>query len=62
MAICKACGAEIEWVKTKKGKNMPVNPSEFPLIPDKAGNVYGVTADVTKAMKLKSGYMQGFKL
>lgn len=45
MANCKACGVEIEWIKTRSGKSMPVNPSEFPLIPDKAGNVFGVIAD-----------------
>lgn len=22
---CKSCGKEIVWMKTKKGKNMPVN-------------------------------------
>lgn len=25
MAICKGCGAEIEWVKTTGGQLMPVN-------------------------------------
>lgn len=31
---CRACGARILWVKTKAGKNMPVNPE---LIDYKAG-------------------------
>jgi hypothetical protein len=26
MANCTGCGAQIEWVKTNKGKSMPVNP------------------------------------
>ena len=26
MARCKSCGAEIRWIKTSKGKSMPVDP------------------------------------
>ena len=26
MARCKGCGAEIDWIKTRAGKNMPVDP------------------------------------
>jgi len=26
MSRCKYCGAEIEWIETKAGKNMPVEP------------------------------------
>lgn len=26
MAVCNGCGATIEWVKTRGGKSMPVNP------------------------------------
>ena len=29
-ASCSGCGADIYWVKTKKGKNMPVDPSGEP--------------------------------
>lgn len=25
MAICNGCGAEIDWIKTPNGRNMPVN-------------------------------------
>lgn len=25
MALCRSCGAEIAWVKTEKGKSMPVD-------------------------------------
>lgn len=28
MATCRSCGAEINWIKTKRGKNMPVDPEE----------------------------------
>lgn len=27
---CKGCGAEIWWIKTKKGKNMPVTNKALP--------------------------------
>ena len=26
MARCRGCGAEIEWIRTRAGKNMPVDP------------------------------------
>ena len=38
MAICKGCGAEIIWIKTKSGKAMPCDPQKIPyktLVPDR---------------------------
>lgn len=29
---CKGCGQPIVWVKTSKGKNMPVDPEEVTII------------------------------
>ena len=29
MSACKSCGAAIVWVKTKGGKNMPVDADTF---------------------------------
>lgn len=29
MATCRSCGAEIRWIKTRNGKNMPVDPEEY---------------------------------
>ncbi len=26
MSECKGCGAEIKWIRTSKGKSMPVDP------------------------------------
>lgn len=34
MGRCKSCGAEIEWVRTTKGNNMPLDP-----IPVAGGNI-----------------------
>lgn len=30
MSKCKACGAEIIWIKTPNGKNMPCNAQKIP--------------------------------
>ena len=30
MARCKGCGAEIIWIKTKRGKSMPVDEKPVP--------------------------------
>ncbi len=30
MPTCKLCGKEITWIKTKSGKNMPVDPKRVP--------------------------------
>ncbi len=29
MSKCKSCGADIQWLKTRKGKNIPVNIPPF---------------------------------
>lgn len=29
-AACRSCGAEMWWVVTRAGKNMPVNPDDTP--------------------------------
>ena len=29
-STCKGCGAQIYWVRTPKGKNMPVDPDGTP--------------------------------
>lgn len=42
---CKACQADIRWIRSKAGKSMPVDPSEFPVVPDDDGNVWAVTDD-----------------
>lgn len=26
MSRCRGCGAEIDWIRTRAGKNMPVDP------------------------------------
>jgi hypothetical protein len=36
LAICKGCGAAIEWWKTKAGKSIPMNPAKSDDAPTEA--------------------------
>ncbi len=38
MAKCKGCGAEIVWIKTANGKNMPCNAEKATIVTE-AGEV-----------------------
>lgn len=40
MARCKGCGAEIDWIKTHTGKNMPVNPTPVFVAVDDGDDVF----------------------
>lgn len=41
MAHCKACGAEILFIKTQAGKLMPVNPGKIKVTPiQRGGHTY----------------------
>lgn len=37
MSRCKGCNAPIKWVKTKKGKTIPVNPWPLFVVPNPKG-------------------------
>lgn len=37
---CRGCGKEIAFIKTEKGKTMPVNPEEVCFIPGGGPNTY----------------------
>ena len=39
-AKCRGCGAEIAFIKTVKGKTMPVNPESVYFIPAGGPNTY----------------------
>lgn len=39
MSQCRSCGAEIDWVKTKSAKNMPVEGDYIPFDDLKPGEV-----------------------
>ena len=40
MARCKGCGAEIDWIKTRAGKNMPVDPEPVFVAVDDGNDVF----------------------
>lgn len=37
---CRGCGAEIAFIKTEKGKSMPVDPEAIEFIPDNGYSVF----------------------
>ena len=41
MSICKGCGAEIDWVRMKSGKAMPIDPE--PVFVAEGGNQAFIT-------------------
>ena len=40
MARCRSCDAEIVWLKTQRGKNMPVDATEDSRVDAEAGRVF----------------------
>lgn len=50
---CRSCKANIGWIKTKAGKNMPVDPTPMTIIPALTGSMTIVTpgGDVIKGFE-----------
>lgn len=44
---CRGCGKPIAFIKTVKGKSMPVDPEERKFVPDVNGRMKFVMADGT---------------
>ena len=40
MALCRGCGARIEWIRTKAGKMMPVDPDPVMVIEGEGREVF----------------------
>lgn len=40
MSKCKGCGAEIDWIRTRAGKNMPVDPEPVFVAVDDGNDVF----------------------
>ena len=40
IARCRSCDAKIVWLKTKKGKNMPVDWDEDAQVDAEAGRIF----------------------
>lgn len=47
MSKCKSCGAEIIWIKTRNGKNMPCDAEPVYYLPDPDGKEVIVTSGGT---------------
>ena len=45
MSKCRSCGAEIIWIKTRAGKNMPCNATLVPYKQTETGKEYVVAED-----------------
>lgn len=45
VTVCRACGARILFIKTVKGKTMPVDAEPVSFVPDTNGFAKYVTAD-----------------
>ena len=43
--VCRNCGRQIMWIKTKAGKNMPVNPQFVNYLEVRGGRERIVTSD-----------------
>ena len=68
-AKCRGCGQEIAFIKTEKGKTMPVNPEALYFIPGGGPNTYvmidgsiqrGREPDETDTEKAWIGYRSHF--
>lgn len=42
MSNCKGCGAEIIWIKTEKGKNMPIDAKPIKIYLSEQGGWNGI--------------------
>lgn len=40
MAVCKYCGAWIDWIRTPAGKYMPVGPRPVLIMPDRGAETF----------------------
>lgn len=40
MSYCKYCGAWIEWIRTRAGKSMPVEPRPVMIRPDRGTEIF----------------------
>lgn len=59
MSKCRSCGADIDWIKTKEGKNMPVNVEYVNVHPNEVGGEKGNTVIVTDEGEVVRGIQVG---
>jgi hypothetical protein len=59
MNLCKGCGAEILWLRTKDGKTMPCNPKALRLLLPTGETVLS-RGELVPVYEVKSGYASHF--
>lgn len=60
MAICKYCGAWIDWIRTKKGKSMPVESTPVVIVPDRGTETFITDeGEILKGVRTPAGPVGG---
>ena len=59
---CRSCGARILWIKTKAGKNMPVDPTfvDYRIVPGGKDRIVTPEGDVVSGEICISGKSDGY--
>ena len=61
LARCRGCGAEIAFIKTVKGKTMPVDPESVYFTPSGGPETFvTMSGDVVRGARRKNGAVIGF--
>ena len=59
---CRTCGARIMWIKTKSGKNMPVDPQcvDYRKVASGKERIVTPGGDVVAGERCKAGEADGY--
>ena len=60
MSRCKTCGAEIKWIRTKSGKNMPVDAEKVKFVPGGKNIVVTENGETVRAKISEYGTETGY--
>ena len=62
-APCRGCGKEIAFIKTEKGKTMPVDPDPHTFVPEDGLNTYVMeNGEICRGRELDYGDMHGTRI
>lgn len=62
-AACRGCGAEIAFIKTVKGKTMPVDPIPHTFVPAGGPNTYVMTdGSISRGREMERGEKEGTQI
>lgn len=63
MALCRGCGQEIGFIKTVKGKTMPVDPTPRTFVPEGGPNTYVMeNGEICRGRELDYSDMHGTRI